>query len=256
MRAWLIVVAGVFGAFPAPAAQPAGRPASSVSPQQEGVRRAFEEGLRGSVGGAFFLAIERHFPADYRLMVDDMFSEAMADPTNRARHEQMGFEAARRFLQLRMGDLMNAPAPMLVEINRRQLEIARSLAPGHPRLCAQYVMTGFQPGVIVPPEAMAHVQALSVKLIEAAAAGRSAPRVAGRGQIREEDAVAWIGEVERLDPKEEVTPLIADEAALAAAAPDRQCAVGIAIHSAVAALPEATAANVAAFLIAEGARAQ
>lgn len=225
------------------------KPASAD--QRREMRAGFEEGIMRSPGAPLFHSLKRNFPAEYEPFLDRMFTEVLAAGGSEADAHRVGFEGMRRFFIQKLGDVVNAPAEKLIALNAAQLALVKTLAVEDRALCAEYVSTGFRAGTRLPAAAERGSVEVSLRMIEAAAAGARAPRDGSRGHVAEKAAAAFVAEVLKIDPS--LQPLLVDEAAHAKAPPERICAFGDAIYTAIGKLPVGTGADISAFLLLQGA---
>jgi hypothetical protein len=191
-----------------------------------------------------FIALRENYPADARAFMEQAAVDANRDDIAGANRNAFLF--MRRFMQSKAGAIVAAPADHLRRIAREFSAMLHVLKNDAPALCAQFVMDGYHPGDNPPPNAAEHMGRLTALEIRAAHAGESAGRVA-RGPVSDRDGVAFVAALRANDPS--VAPLLGDQAALRAAPPDRQCALGVAIYDAAAELPEETSANIVAQIL-------
>jgi hypothetical protein len=157
----------------------------------------------------------------------------------------------RGFIRSKLSMIERAPAADLRALGAAYAALVHVLQRDDTGLCARFATAGFQPSDTLSPaamRAMAHINAVQVHAMRHA---EIAP-VPARGALAQPDAAAFMAAVAKENPA--APALLQDQAKLNAASDDEKCAVGIAIYDAVAALPEAQAANLTAFLIVNGAK--
>jgi hypothetical protein len=223
----------------------AGSPAASALPN----RRAFEDELKFSAEGETLRAIERHYPAEYRALIDAIYADAASHPGDRAARtatERRLFDA---FYKRRVPDLANAPAPLLAAINGRQLALARRLAGADPKLCADFASGLFVGRSDLPPAYQSEAAALLAAIVEAAKAGEGQPPDPRRQSLGVEDAAPFYEQLLRVEPSGQVQAAIAADSGEGGGTPEMQCRIGAAIYASIDKLQEEQAANVAAYFL-------
>ncbi len=220
-------------------------------------RRSFEQGLRASSGGPVFVAIERHFPEDGVLLMDRLYNLVISNRGSLTTAMQQAINEMDRYGRSKARHIVNAPTPNLVALNRRMLSAYQMLRQRDVETCAR-MATG--EGTMSPREAVnlsgTEMTELSVAMIETAGIGSRTPETLGRGQLNQDHLVAWMLEMERLDPDGDQRALLESPERLRAATSVQKCNVGILIHQAVASMQPEAGASIFAFIFAQGLREQ
>lgn len=254
MLTTLLISGTAAAAQPSRFVAPPPPPAPRTAPRVED-RRTFEQGLRGSSGGRVFAAIERYFPEDSVILTDRLYTLYTGSRGSLTASLQQAMNEMDRYTRSKAHHIANAPTANLVELNRRVLAVLRVLRERNVDACSR--MAGGE-GVMTPRDAVAlnfhEMLELSVGMIETAGIGSRAPETPGRGQANEDQIVAWVLEMERLDPNGELRALMGDEARMRAATPAQKCSFGILVHESIAAMEPEAGAGLFAFLMAEGLR--
>lgn len=213
--------------------------------------RLFEDGLLKAPSGPVYAAMKRLYPQEYDTLLKEMVAMAIARANDPAQLRSVASEAIARVFQRKMPDVINAPTERLARINRGHLDLIRALKPGHPRECAQYVMTGFDAQTVLPPELHAKTVAISVLTLEAAKAGSGRARDASRGSLNEGARLAWLAKMKEVAPSERIGQIIMDDAAQQNASAEEKCLLGEAIYAAIDKLPPEQGVNISAFMLAQ-----
>jgi hypothetical protein len=190
------------------------------------------------------LALRENYPADSRALLEQAAADANAN--DMASANRNAFLFMKRFMRGKANAIISAPSDQLHGIAQEYSAMFHVLRSGDPALCGRLVMEGFRPGDHPPANASEHLARLAALQIRAAHAGEMGGHVP-RGALPDRDGAAFGAAVRANDPT--VSPLLADQAALRAASPDRQCAAGTAIFDAAAELPEESSANVVAQIV-------
>lgn len=246
----------------ASAASLAAAPPAAIVPgapsQAAGAEWSLEEfraGLMESAGGPVFAAIERHFPKDSEPLLERLFELASANRGSFTEMLRVTMAEMDAYVRSKSALVLRAPAPTLVDLNERTLALFRLLHERDPAICARMAMGE---GAITPRDAVRlqsrEASQLTLGLIEAAGLGSRKAETPGRGEMRDEDAIAWMVEIDHLDADGTLLPLLIDPAAAAAAPAERQCRLGVILHESISRLPEEVAANIYAALLAEAFR--
>jgi hypothetical protein len=191
-----------------------------------------------------FLALKQNYPADSRALVEQAVADANRDDVEAANRNAFLF--MRRFSRAKAEAMTRAPADQLHQIAQEYSGLMHALKNSDTNLCARVVMEGFRPGDHPPGAALDHINRIGALQIQAAHAGEAAGLPA-RTPLSDRDGAAFGSAVRANDAS--VAPLMTNEAALRAAPPDRQCAMGVALYDAAAELPLETSANVTAQLL-------
>jgi hypothetical protein len=194
-------------------------------------------------------ALDRYYPQDYQRLLERLAAAANRRSGN-ARTE--GFTAVRQFMLSKVQAVTSAPDADLVALADASSEFVRVLKRSNRAACTQFVMSGPSPGTRLSPEVMERLNAMNVLQLRAAHNGEGPNRVV-RGEISDEDALAWMERLRTIDP---ATARRVEEDSMTRASPEEQCAGGAAIYQAVAELPDRQSAAVMATLIREGAAAR
>jgi hypothetical protein len=219
--------------------------ATSILPD----RKAFEDELKFSAEGETLRAIERHYPAEYRALIDAIYTDAAAHPQDRAARaasEKRLFDA---FYRRHAPDLAKAPAALLAAINGRQLALARRLARDDPKLCADFASGLFVGRSDLPATYQSEAAALLAAIVEAAKAGEGQAPDPRRQSLGVEDAAPFYEQLLRIEPTGQVQAAIAAESGEGGGTPEMQCRIGAAIYASIDKLQEEQAANVAAYFL-------
>ena len=189
--------------------------------------------------GELYRAIKTAYPGEYQAFLRPM-TEAAKGGDRRAI-----IAAAERFSRQLMtthfDGFTRAPTGRLVEIARQYALLSRTLQRADIGLCAQLYSTGPAPGAQPPAETallFSHIGALQVL---AARAGETRPGAAARAELTEPEQAALMDRIGR--HSREAAHLLADRSAMLAATPAQQCAAGMAMDQAIAALPPEDAAK-------------
>ncbi|MBA3676436.1 MAG: hypothetical protein H0W74_03425 [Sphingosinicella sp.] len=244
-----MMLTGITVAWPAAAQAPAVTLVAVQSPQD---RRNFEAGILDSTGGPVFQSIQRLFPAEYNRLIDKIFKAAAPHLGDNAALLRAGQVAMADFFKRKMPDAVNAPLPALAAINQSQLDLVKALRKDHATACAQYLDAGFDGTTTLPLPLQQKAMGVSILMLEAAKAGSERPRDRSRGSLDEEAAVAWVAKMAEVEPSPIIQKMLDDDAAQAAATPDQNCQMGIAIYAAIAELPREQAAKMTAYLLKSG----
>ncbi|MBA3678268.1 MAG: hypothetical protein H0W74_12845 [Sphingosinicella sp.] len=211
----------------------------------------FENGLLAAPTGPLFAALKQLYPREYGTLLDEMGALTLARLGDPAKLRAIGPDAMAKVFQRKTPDVINAPPLMLAKINQGQLDLIRALKAGHPRECAQFVMTGFDAQTVLPPTLHAKAVGVSVATLEAAKAGRELPRDPSRGSLNEQARRAWLAKMKEVAPSARIGQIIMDDAAQQSATAEEKCQVGEAIYTAIEKLPPEQAANIGAFMLAQ-----
>ena len=233
--------------------------AAAAQSSQQGVRQAFEEGLRQSDGGPIFALIERYYPQEARALMDRLYTvatpliEREGDPAAMDQVLQQSMAEMDLFVRSKIADVVNAPEPQLIRLLESQVMLMERLSSEAPTLCGAVATAGqFDLRALTPSLRPVFAQA-SLALIEAAGEGSRRPHDPSRLQISAEDSEAWLSEMERRDSDGTLFALVGDEAAMRRADPAEQCAAVLLIFRAVGALPVPQQARLVASMMRLGA---
>jgi hypothetical protein len=215
-----------------------------------------ERGILSSQGGVTFAAVRRHYPDEYRVLLETMLARIRETDGSFAAGHLIGAQAMREFMARRAPELVNAPAALLNRINAGQLELIRGLGRDQVALCAEYATTGFTGRTPVPEPYLSQAATLSVLFIEASRAGADRPRKAGRGMLAEADAGAWYAALQRIGTPRDLLDALTRAGTSPPPSQDVNCRLGIAVYAAIQELPSEQAARVSAFFLQEGFRSQ
>jgi hypothetical protein len=215
-----------------------------------------EKGLLSSPGAGTIAAVKANYPGEYPLLLQEMLGRIKASDGSFAASHLIGAEVMRAFMMRHGPELINAPSALLNRINARQLALMRGLAGGQVALCAEYATTGFTGRTPLPEPYLSQASALSVMFIEASRAGADRPREAGRGTLRDEDALAWYDSVHRIGTSQDVLDAMSKGESGPPPSQDVSCRMGIAVYAAIDTLPAEQAGRVAAFFLQEGMKTQ
>lgn len=182
--------------------------------------------------GPILEAMRRDFPLDHRALAAPLAGKAPEEA------RRLAYAGIDRFLRSRRDSILAAPGPTLVSIEARQGALLRALAKQDVRLCASVGDQGFFSSQALGGPAPAGLDDYGIALVEAAKAGAGARRPAPLAT--KEDFIAWLAEVEKIEPDVPVRAMLADRQRRAASTPDQLCRGAAAMHEGVAALaPEA-----------------
>jgi len=239
----LALAAGA-GAAPAAAAT-AQAAAANARVTEEQLRQVLESQpeFRGT-----YTAFREEFPQDYQAFLTRM--TATANAQGAAAAGVAAFHFMRRFMGSRVEDIAAAPDADLDRLADANVSLSRALRGYSVPLCAQFVMSGFSPGVRLSPEILARLDAANTIQLHAAAHAIRGPRVA-RGPLSPDLAGLWIRRMWALDP---ASAALLTEGRMETATPAEQCNAGIMIYQAAAELPAEQGGLVTAHLVRESFR--
>lgn len=186
-------------------------------------------------------AMSRDFPLDHRALAATLAGK----PAEEAR--RLAYAGIDRFLRGRRAAILAAPGATLISIEARQGAMLRSLQKQDVQLCAAVGDRGF-----FGPEALAGppppgLGEYGVALVEAAKSGAGAapaPPLATK-----EDFFAWLAAVEKIEPGVPVRAMLVDRERRSRSSTDHLCRGAVAMHEAVATLPEPARERVARTLL-------
>lgn len=252
----LLFLAGL-AQSPGPAPErlmPPAAAAGMTTPEGRRIARAgFVEGLERSEGAEVIAAIRRNYPEDYEPLVDRLLDAAIAHADDRNAAMDAAFHMIADYVDTKNPDLLNAPAASLIALNARTVAFFRAAMTSDVGFCAHFTISGLENPQQLPASLRAPMGAISLAMIEAAGAGHRAAPISGRGTLVPRHAEAWLRQIQSLDTDGQIMPLIEDEAAMARAAPQAQCRVGLAMFEAIGRLPPAAAASMLAYLLGQAA---
>ena len=196
-------------------------------------------------------AVQRHYPDDYRRIMDALTRHAAEHPDDSAGRATLARQMLRDFFRLRADGLANAPAPRVNEIVARHLLLLRLLAKDDVALCADLASNLLIGRFDLPAFYQDRATTLSVSIVEAAKEGEKLPRDPARSGLGPEDATRWYEELLRVEPSSDIQAAIAADSAGTSNSPEMQCRVGAAIYGAMENLAPEHAANIGAFFLAQ-----
>jgi hypothetical protein len=212
-------------------------------------RGAFEDELKFSAEGGMFRAIELHYPAEYRGLIDAIYAGIATNPQDQSARASTSKRLLDAFFKRRVRDLGNAPSPLLYAINTRQLALARRLARDDPTSCAEFTANLFVGRSDLPPAYAAEAASLLGAIVEAAKAGESAPPDPRRQSFADEDSGPFYDQLLQAGPPGQMHAALAAKAGEPGGTPEMQCRVGVAIYASIEKLPIEHAGNAAAFFL-------
>lgn len=221
---------------------------SSILPS-DADRAGFEDELKFSAEGEMLRAIERYYPAEYRVLIDGIYAAGARLPANAPARAATRKRMLGAFYKRRVAGLANAPAPLLNEINARQLALIRRLAREDPRLCAEFATTLFIGGSDLPSSYESEASVLLAAIVEAAKAGEAAPPDPRRKGLADEDAGPFYAQLLQIEPSGQIQAALAADAGDAGGTPEMQCRVGTAVIASIDKMLPEQAANVAAYFL-------
>ncbi len=212
-------------------------------------RAAFEDELRFSPEGEMFRAIERSYPDEYRGLIDAIYGDAASHPQDRAARAATKRRLLDAFYRRHAPQLANAPAPLLNDINSRQLALIRRLARDDSKLCAQFATTLFIGGTDLPSSYESEASALLAAIVEAAKAGEGSPPDPRRTSLADEDTGPFYALLLQIEPSGQIQEALAAEGGEAGGTPEMQCRVGAAVYASIDRMLPEQGANVAAYFL-------
>lgn len=190
--------------------------------------------------GPVLEAMRRDFPIDHQALASVLAGKAPEEARRAA------YEGIDRFLRSRRAAILAAPGASLVSIEARQGALLRALQRQDVQLCARVGDRGFFSREAAAGAAPAGLDDYGIALIEAAKAGAGASTPA---PATKEDFLAWLAEVEKIEPEIPVGAMLLDRELRSRSSPDHLCRGAAAMHEAVAALPAAARERVARTLL-------
>jgi hypothetical protein len=191
-----------------------------------------------------FRALRHHYPHDADAFYQRAAAAANAGGVEAA--ERAAFLFMQQFMRSKAGAIARGSSATLNRIASEYSALLHVLRTGDVRICAQFSMTGLNPGQTPPPQSTEHFNRIVALQIEAAHEGE-AKDAPPRTAPSEANQRSWMAEIRAIDPS--LQPLLADSHALDAAPAARQCDVGVAIYDAAAALPAEPSASITAYLV-------
>lgn len=195
-------------------------------------------------GRETFVAFREYYPDAYRQFLERMAQGINGGGTS-ADVEREAFQFMRAFISSKAEAIASAPEQDLIQLSNAYLELARALQGYSVPLCAQFGATGFSPGVRFSPEILTILNRINLLQIAAAGHADRGQRVA-RTPNDQADREAFIERLWAIDP---TSGQILTSGGLAAAPPEQQCRVTVAIYQAVHDLPPARSAAMSANLL-------
>jgi hypothetical protein len=186
-------------------------------------------------------AMRRDFPLDHQALAATLAGK----PPQEAR--RLAYIGIDRFLRSRRAAILAAPGPALRSIEARQATMLRTLQKQDVALCATVGDRGFFSSEASAGAAPRGLEEYGIALVEAAASASgvgSAPPSATK-----EDFLAWLAEVEKIEPGVPVRAMLFDRELRARSSRDHLCRGAAAMHEAVAALAPASGERVARTLL-------
>lgn len=212
-------------------------------------RVAFEDELKFSPEGEMLRAIERFYPAEYRALIDGIYTAGARLPANAPARAATRRRILDAFYKRRVAGLANAPGPLLNAINARQLALIKRLAREDPKLCAEFATTLFIGGSNLPSSVESEASALLAAIVEAAKAGEAAPPDPRRKSLADEDAGPFYAQLLQVEPSGQIMAALAADGGEAGGTPEMQCRVGTAVIASIDKMLPEQAANVAAYFL-------
>lgn len=210
---------------------------------------AIEQGILATPGAEdLWATIKAQYPDDFAALVEQVRAlspEEQADPD---RAEQVGADWLRDFFARIGPDAVRAPAEQLLIWSATEGELYTSLQRASVQDCAAMTMGEW---IMVDDKAGAVTAAIARRnaaMVRASAAGRDdpqtyeAPAEADFAQLGA--AIAATG----IDP--ELQAALGSDEAMQALSPEGQCAVGVAVYTGLAALPDDSEPRMAAYMLA------
>ncbi|BDI60344.1 hypothetical protein MACH05_09040 [Qipengyuania nanhaisediminis] len=198
--------------------------------------------------GALWAAIKREYPGDFARLVEQVQALNLSERGDSARGEQIGKEWLQDFFTRIAPEAVQAPAEAMLRWSMAEAKLYETLERHAPDACAAMTMGEWI--FIEDDDAAAYdaIAARNIAMVEAASAGRADPQVYDEPDRaafdRLGDAIAGTG----LAP--ELQQALAAPDALGELAPEDQCAIGVALHQAIADLPDDAEPAMAAYMLA------
>ncbi|HEX8622131.1 MAG TPA: hypothetical protein VF718_09175 [Allosphingosinicella sp.] len=191
--------------------------------------------------GPVLEAMRRDFPLDHRALAATLAGKPPQDA------RRLAYAGIDRFLRARRAAILAAPGSALVAIESRQGAMLRALSRQDVGLCARVGDRGFFSPEASQGTAPEGLDDYGVALVEAAKTGAGRPPALPAAS--EEDVLAWLAAVGKIEPGVPVRAMLADRELRARSTPDQLCRGAAAMHEAVATLPPATAERIARTLL-------
>jgi hypothetical protein len=196
--------------------------------------------------GATFNALHEAYPDDYSALINRIVEAAAGGTPAAAQRE--GFLFMRRLTSAHGAALARAPDEDLRALGTAYQAFTEALQGYSIPLCAQFTMTGFSPGLVLPPDLVRRMDTVNALQIRAMRRGEDAPP---RAAMDADAQRLWVERLWAIDP---------DSAAAlnnpANATPEQQCQAGIALYRAANDLPAHVSASVLATLFQASLRLQ
>jgi hypothetical protein len=145
--------------------------------------------------GETFNALHEAYPEDYRALINRIVEAAAGGTPAAAQRE--GFLFMRRLANAHGAALTRAPDEELRALGVAYQALSEALQGYSIPLCAQFAMTGFSPGLVLPPELvrlMDHVNALQIRAMRR---GEDSPP---RAAMDADAQRLWIERLWAIDP--------------------------------------------------------
>lgn len=198
---------------------------------------------------AMIEAMQESFPEDYAKIRETLSQSARRGAPPAALQAET-FALMRRAALDHLDELAQAPHAELSAFIAAESRMIAELATDDVPLCARYIMRGFAPGEVLPPDARIALAEMGVAQWRGAAAGRDQP--AGRkvgAVLVPRDAEALIAAMRKQGMTDKDLQIFGTPQLFLRAAPRQQCATGKWLVAAIGTLPAEQADRVTAWLI-------
>lgn len=210
---------------------------------------AIERGILETPGAQeLWHTIKAEYPDAFAGLVSEIRAMDLEARGDAARIETVGAQWLQRFFADIALDAVIAPPPELIDWSAAESDLYRVLADNSQDQCAnmtmgEWIVVGRQES-----ELAGAIAQRNAAMVRAAAAGRDDPHTYAEPDQEDfaalGDAIAATG----LDP--ELQARLGSDEAMQALSPEDQCAIGVAVYSALAKLPDDAEPRMAAYMLA------
>ncbi|MCX8474701.1 MAG: hypothetical protein MT490_02785 [Sphingomonas sp.] len=198
---------------------------------------------------ALVQAMQETYPEDYAKVREAISLSARRGASPPALQAQT-FALMRNAALAHLDELTQAPHAELAAFIAAESRMIEALEADDLTLCARYIMRGFGPGEVLPPDAKIALAEMGVAQWRGAAAGRDRPAKRKIGAVLPpRDAEALVAAMRRQGMDDRDLEVFSTPHLWMRAAPAQQCSVGKWLVAAVGALPPEQADRVAGWLI-------
>lgn len=221
-------------------------PACSLSPEQKAA--AIEEGILGTPGAEnLWATIKEEYPDDFAELVGRAQQLDLSASNYEEMSKQVGAVWSQEFFAKIGGDSVKAPAEQLIAWSAAESDLYQTLQRSSVDHCGAMTMGEWVTIDDDNGRATAAIARRNEALVRASAAGRDNPQT--YDAPNETDFGRFGDSIAATGIAPELQAALGSDAEMAALTPEEQCKVGVAVYTALSALPDDEEPKMAAYML-------